>query len=160
MHWISVPFVAAGLATAEYRYGVDLRMASPAEALRHSRTPVLLIHGMRDRETSPENSVRLQQANPRCTQLWLVPEAGHTGPGPPRGRNSNGASPDGFSPTNANCHTRSFLTAPRVHRLVNQLKRPVRPTPAQRLPFLSLEFPVALEKAFDLIEKLRPKIMD
>lgn len=79
MHWISVPFVAAGLATAEYRYGVDLRMASPAEALRHSRTPVLLIHGMRDRETSPGNSVRLQQANPRYTQLWLVPGAGHTG---------------------------------------------------------------------------------
>jgi pimeloyl-ACP methyl ester carboxylesterase len=79
MHWASQPFVAAGLATAEYRYGVDLRTASPVEALRRSRTPVLLIHGMRDRETSPENSVRLQQANPQYAGLWLVPGAGHTG---------------------------------------------------------------------------------
>jgi hypothetical protein len=78
VHWATAPFVAAGLARAKYGYGVDLRSASPLEALERSRRPVLLIHGIEDRETSPENSVRLASANPRDTRLWLVPGAGHT----------------------------------------------------------------------------------
>jgi hypothetical protein len=77
VHRATAPFIAVGLARAKYGYGVDLRNASPLEALERSRTPVLLIHGIEDRETSPENSVRLARANPRDTRQWLVPGAGH-----------------------------------------------------------------------------------
>ncbi|MBS1856591.1 MAG: alpha/beta fold hydrolase, partial [Acidobacteria bacterium] len=42
---ISWPLIEFGMVYARIRYGVDLRRASPEDALRRSRTPVLLIHG-------------------------------------------------------------------------------------------------------------------
>jgi pimeloyl-ACP methyl ester carboxylesterase len=85
------PVLQLGLAYARVRYGVSLRQASPADALRHSRTPVLLIHGLGDVNIAPRHSRALQQANPAITQLWEVPRAGHVGslgtqPGEYRGR--------------------------------------------------------------------------
>jgi hypothetical protein len=53
--------------------------ASPQAAIARSSTPVLLIHGLGDKKTPPEHSEILAAVNPRTTELWLVPGAGHTG---------------------------------------------------------------------------------
>lgn len=61
------------------RYRVDLSQSRPAEAIRHTRTPILLIHGADDRETPARHSEDIAAANPIATKLWLVSNAGHTG---------------------------------------------------------------------------------
>jgi uncharacterized protein len=58
-------------------YGLDLDAASPLQAIRRSRTPTLLIHGLDDDQTPPAHSRRLAAANPAHTELWLVPGIGH-----------------------------------------------------------------------------------
>lgn len=76
LKWVAIPFVDSGLAWARWRDGVDLRQASPADGLKSSKVPVLLIHGLEDDKTSPENSRHLASTNP-AVQLWLVPGSGH-----------------------------------------------------------------------------------
>lgn len=76
--WLAGPVVWSGLAWTRWRYGVDLRETSSADAVRKTRVPVLLIHGLADNSTSPENSRRIAATNPSA-ELWLVPGAGHTG---------------------------------------------------------------------------------
>ncbi|HEY4089562.1 MAG TPA: alpha/beta fold hydrolase [Bryobacteraceae bacterium] len=75
--WVAGPFVASGIAWARWRRGFDLREASPAEGLRHTHTPVLLIHGAEDNKTSPENSERLARVGGHNVVLWMVPGAHH-----------------------------------------------------------------------------------
>ncbi len=75
--WIAQPFVSAGLLWGRLRYDADLRRASPLDAVRHAKTPILLIHGLADHKTEADNSRRLAAANPGTTTLWLVPGAGH-----------------------------------------------------------------------------------
>ncbi len=74
--WIAAPFVTSGIAWARWHDGIDLRRASPADGLRSTHVPVLLVHGLADNKTSPDNSRRLAALNP-AVQLWLVPGAGH-----------------------------------------------------------------------------------
>lgn len=74
--WAAGPFASAAFTYTRWHYDVDLRRASPEEAIRHTRTPVLLIHGDRDTNIPPSHSERLHRANP-ATQLWIVPGAGH-----------------------------------------------------------------------------------
>jgi uncharacterized protein len=76
---LAAPPIWAGFLYARLRYGLDLRAASPEDALARSTTPVLLIHGLWDRLTPPEHSKILAASNRRWTELWLVPGAGHTG---------------------------------------------------------------------------------
>jgi pimeloyl-ACP methyl ester carboxylesterase len=76
---LATPPVWVGLLYARLRYGFDLRAASPEDAIARSNTPVLLIHGLNDRQTPPEHSRILASRNRRSTTLWLVPGAGHTG---------------------------------------------------------------------------------
>jgi uncharacterized protein len=71
--------VDEGLLYTRLRYRVDLSQARPDLAIRHAHAPILLIHGTGDRETIPEHSERLAQANSSFTELWLVPGAKHTG---------------------------------------------------------------------------------
>jgi uncharacterized protein len=71
------PMVHAGFVYARVRFGVDLRNASPEEAIRHTSTPVLLIHGAQDTSIPPRHSEELHAANPAMAQLWLVPGAEH-----------------------------------------------------------------------------------
>jgi dipeptidyl aminopeptidase/acylaminoacyl peptidase len=71
--------VKEGVLYMRLRYGVNLADARPDVAIRQVRVPVLLIHGLADDRTSPENSIRLTRENPGMTQLWLVPGARHTG---------------------------------------------------------------------------------
>ncbi|MEZ5402294.1 MAG: alpha/beta fold hydrolase [Bryobacteraceae bacterium] len=72
------PLLEAGFLYARARYGVDLEAASPEAVLRNATTPVLLIHGLADTRTAPAQSRALHAANPRYTELWEVPGAGHT----------------------------------------------------------------------------------
>lgn len=70
--------IGSGALYARWVDGFDLFSVSPIEAIVRTSTPVLLIHGLADDRTPPVNSIRLARANPRA-QLWLVPNAGHTG---------------------------------------------------------------------------------
>jgi hypothetical protein len=63
---------------ARLRYRIDLSQADPIDAVRHSRVPILLIHGLSDRETLPKHSEEMAKTN-LGVQLWLVPNAVHTG---------------------------------------------------------------------------------
>jgi uncharacterized protein len=74
---IAPPIVAAASWYALRRYGVDLMRAAPADALRVSATPVLLIHGSRDTNIPPVQSRELHAVNPQTTELWEVPDAIH-----------------------------------------------------------------------------------
>lgn len=76
---LAAPPVWAGFLYARLRYELDFRQASPAAALAHSTTPVLLIQGLNDRQTPPIHAEILAASNPRFATLWLVPGAGHTG---------------------------------------------------------------------------------
>lgn len=77
--WAAWPVVQSGFLYARLRYGVDLRRASPADAIRSTKVPILLIHGTADRNIPPGESESLHALNPRSTTLWLVPGAGHIG---------------------------------------------------------------------------------
>jgi len=59
------------------RYGVDLRQVSPADVVRTTRVPILLIHGEQDTNIPPSHSVTLHALNPTATRLWLVPNTRH-----------------------------------------------------------------------------------
>jgi hypothetical protein len=74
--WVAGPFVESGMIWARFHDGVDLRRASPAEGITSTTTPILLIHGLLDDRTSPENSRRLAAMHPGM-QLWLVPGGHH-----------------------------------------------------------------------------------
>jgi hypothetical protein len=76
---LASPVVWSGFLYARLRYGLDLRAASPEKVLARSTTPVLLIHGLNDRQTPPVHSEILAASNRAFAALWLVPGAGHTG---------------------------------------------------------------------------------
>jgi hypothetical protein len=71
--------VKTGTEYVKWRYNVDLSDANTLAAVAKAHTPILLIHGLDDDRTSPQNSRRMAEANPQWVQLWLVPGAGHTG---------------------------------------------------------------------------------
>lgn len=73
------PSVWAGETWARLHYGVDLSQASPRKAVQNSTTPVLLIHGQRDVNILPENSMLIRNANPKRVEYWSVPGAAHCG---------------------------------------------------------------------------------
>ncbi len=73
------PVIGFAALYARLRYRLDLLKPSPRDALEHSKVPVLLIHGMEDRNIEPRHSVALAQAGAGHVQLWLVPNAFHTG---------------------------------------------------------------------------------
>lgn len=60
------------------RYHANLWNVDAAAAVATTPVPILLIHGLTDDETPPENSRRIASRNP-AIQLWLVPGTGHTG---------------------------------------------------------------------------------
>jgi dipeptidyl aminopeptidase/acylaminoacyl peptidase len=73
------PAVESAQAYSKMKYGIDLLKPSPLYAITHSTVPVLLIHGKNDRNISPHHSEIMARAAPEHVQLWLVPNAGHTG---------------------------------------------------------------------------------
>jgi uncharacterized protein len=76
---IAAPVIFFGLFYTRVRYGVDLSAASPLNAVRHTSTPILLIHGLRDDNISPQHSRILLLADPHHIVPWFVPKARHTG---------------------------------------------------------------------------------
>lgn len=76
--WALRPAVEVAFLYVLMRSGADLRRASPVEAIRGARIPMLLIHGAAD-DNIPLRHVRaLAAANP-AAQVWIVPNAGHYG---------------------------------------------------------------------------------
>ncbi|HTB95474.1 MAG TPA: alpha/beta fold hydrolase [Terracidiphilus sp.] len=76
------PAVEVGLLYAHWKYGIELSQAAPDKAVAGSRTPVLLIHGMKDDNLPPHNSeLIIAQSRGRIPQvaLWEPKEAGHCG---------------------------------------------------------------------------------
>ncbi|HEX3742248.1 MAG TPA: alpha/beta hydrolase [Terriglobales bacterium] len=73
------PTDEVGFLYVRMKYGLNLDSASPKEAVRASRVPVLLIHGTSDNNIPSYNSKDIQAANPLHASLWLVPGAGHCG---------------------------------------------------------------------------------
>lgn len=76
--------VEIGFVYARLRYGIDFTLASPQDAVAHSTTPVLLIHGLADRNLLPDNTERIRQsrndlARANDLDIWYVPGAAHCG---------------------------------------------------------------------------------
>src|SRR5258708_2519755 len=76
---VGQPIILTARAYARLRYGIDLLQPSPLEAIRHSRVPVLLIHGAEDRSINPRHAAMLAAAGTGHVQLWLLPRAGAPG---------------------------------------------------------------------------------
>jgi dipeptidyl aminopeptidase/acylaminoacyl peptidase len=76
------PAVETGLLYARWKYGVDLEQDSPENAVAASRVPVLLIHGLKDKNLPPRHSemiVAHSSSRKPAVELWEPAEAGHTG---------------------------------------------------------------------------------
>jgi fermentation-respiration switch protein FrsA (DUF1100 family) len=73
------PTVDTGFLYVRVRYHVDMEDASPEGAVGRSKTPVLLIHGLADRNIPPYHSDLIQVRNPTSIEVWKVPGAVHTG---------------------------------------------------------------------------------
>jgi hypothetical protein len=80
--WLLAPpaalVVRLGELYARWRYGIDLRRASPEAAVEHARVPVLLVHGTADHLAPVKYGERLRSRNPAHVTLWTVPGATHT----------------------------------------------------------------------------------
>jgi uncharacterized protein len=75
---VAFVLVREGIFYIHMRYGVNLSDARPDIAIAHAHVPILLIHGLADKETSTTQSMQLAKINPQITKLWLVPGAKHT----------------------------------------------------------------------------------
>jgi len=73
------PTVDVGFLFARIYYGLDLENASPEKAVETTKTPVLLIHGLSDRNIPPYHADEIQAHNPAEIAVWKVPGAVHTG---------------------------------------------------------------------------------
>jgi uncharacterized protein len=73
------PTVDAGFLYVRLRYGLNMEDASPERAVAETRVPVLLIHGLKDRNIPPYHSDFIQARNPSDVVVWKVPGAVHTG---------------------------------------------------------------------------------
>ena len=71
--------VEIGVIYARSRYGIDFTLASPQNAVAHSTAPVLLIHGLADRNLLPDNTEHIHRARSMNLQTWFVPGAAHCG---------------------------------------------------------------------------------
>ena len=73
------PTVEIAFLYVRLRYGLDMEAASPEQAVVATTVPVLLIHGLRDRNIPPYHSDRIQARSGSKIGLWNPREAGHTG---------------------------------------------------------------------------------
>jgi dipeptidyl aminopeptidase/acylaminoacyl peptidase len=73
------PTVDVGFLYVRLRYGLDMETASPEEAVTKVKTPVLLIHGLNDKNIPPYHSDMILARNPASIVVWKVPDAAHTG---------------------------------------------------------------------------------
>lgn len=71
--------VETGMLYARLRYGLDFDTDSPVDAVGHSPTPILLIHGIKDINILPHHSELIAARYPSRVVLWEVPGATHCG---------------------------------------------------------------------------------
>jgi uncharacterized protein len=72
------PTVDVGFLYVRLRYGFNMEDASPKRAVARTTTPVMLIHGLRDRNIPPFHSDEIHASNPDDVVVWKVPGAVHT----------------------------------------------------------------------------------
>jgi uncharacterized protein len=72
------PAVEIGLLYSRVRYGVNLALDSPERAVEASKVPILLIHGLKDRNLPPWHSEQIK-AEDKAAVLWEPAGAGHCG---------------------------------------------------------------------------------
>ena len=73
------PTVDVGFLYVRIRYGLNMEDASPERAVVNSKVPILLIHGLNDRNIPPYHSDLIEARNPETVVVWKVPGAVHTG---------------------------------------------------------------------------------
>ena len=73
------PTVDVGFLYVRMRYGLNMEDASPERAVVSSKVPILLIHGLNDRNIPPYHSDLIEARNPGSVVVWKVPGAVHTG---------------------------------------------------------------------------------
>jgi uncharacterized protein len=73
------PTVDVGFLYLRWKYGLNMEAASPEQAVIGLKTPVLLIHGLNDRNIPPYHSDMIRAKNPSSVVFWKVPGAVHTG---------------------------------------------------------------------------------
>ncbi len=73
------PAVDVGFVFVRFHYGLNMESASPENAVIDCKIPVLLIHGLQDRNIPPHHSDMIQAKNPDMITVWKVPGAVHTG---------------------------------------------------------------------------------
>jgi len=73
------PAVEMAFLYGKLRYSVNLANASPERAVEGVRVPILLIHGLADRNIPPSHSREVRAHNPADITLWEVPRADHCG---------------------------------------------------------------------------------
>ncbi len=73
------PTVEVGFLYVRLKYGLNMETASPEDAVVGLKTPVLLIHGLDDKNIPPYHSDLIQAKNPAAIAVWKVPGAIHTG---------------------------------------------------------------------------------
>lgn len=71
---LALPFIRLG---ARIFGGFNLRAADAAEAVKHAKIPMLILHGEDDRFVPCEMSERIQRANPAMVRRFTFPGAGH-----------------------------------------------------------------------------------
>ncbi len=76
---IERPVVDFALFYTRWKYGLDLRQANPADAVAHTRVPILLIADEQDQEILPHHVIELKHLDPSTTELWTVRGAAHGG---------------------------------------------------------------------------------
>lgn len=72
------PSFLFGVAYARLRYGIDFGKADPARAVAATHVPVMLIHGLADRNLPPRHSEMIKAGNPAAV-LWEPLRADHCG---------------------------------------------------------------------------------
>ncbi|HWX92296.1 MAG TPA: alpha/beta fold hydrolase [Terriglobales bacterium] len=70
--------IETAFAYGRWKYHLDLTEVSPETAVASSQVPVLLIHGIEDRNIPVRHSRRIAARNPKVV-LWQVPNADHCG---------------------------------------------------------------------------------
>jgi uncharacterized protein len=72
------PMLETAFLRAKWKYKLDFEQADPAMVVSATRTPVLLIHGVADRNIPVRHSRRIAAMNHNVA-LWEVPGADHCG---------------------------------------------------------------------------------
>lgn len=73
------PTVEVGFLYVQRKFGLHMDDASPEAAVEKTEVPVLLIHGLSDRNIPSFHSSEIQSRNPSKVAVWFVPGAVHCG---------------------------------------------------------------------------------